>query len=124
MNEHEDASLFERLKKGMQDSIAYSRGELTLVTTELPVPPPRPRPGDILSLRKKHRMSQAVFAAVVNVSVKTVQSWEQGVRQPSEASLRVLQILHREPEIVSKIFTWVPDNGTEAKRRGKKQKVG
>jgi putative transcriptional regulator len=124
MSEHEEASLFERLKKGMRDSIAYSKGELTLVTIELPVPPPKPGPRDILSLRRRHRMSQAVFAAVVNVSVKTVQSWEQGVRPPNQAALRMLQVLRREPEIVQKIFSWTPEDGSSLKRGRRKQKVG
>ena len=66
-------------------------------------------------------MSQAVFAAVVNVSVKTVQSWEQGVREPSDAALRMLQLMRREPDIVQKIFTWRPIRGALSRGRGKKQ---
>jgi DNA-binding transcriptional regulator YiaG len=34
-------------------------------------------------------MSQAVFAQVLNVSTKTVQSWVQGQRKPSQAALRL-----------------------------------
>ena len=124
MSEHEKASFFDRLRKGLLEGIAHSKGEITLVTTELPVPPPKPSPEDILSLRKKCRMSQAMFAAVVNVSVKTVQSWEQGLREPSDAALRMLQVLQREPNIVGKIFTWTQDNGTSSRVRGKKQRVG
>ena len=124
MSEHEKASPFDRLRRGLTESIAYSKGELTLVTTELPVPPPKPGPEEILSLRKEYHMSHAVFAAVVNVSVKTVQSWEQGQREPSDAALRMLQVLRREPNIVCKILTWVPDKGTFSRRRGKKQEVG
>ena len=42
MSEHEKAGIFDRLRKGLRESIACSKGELTLVTTELPVPPPKP----------------------------------------------------------------------------------
>ncbi len=108
MSEHEKASLFDRLRKGLAESSAYSRGELTLATTELPAAPPKPGPKEIVSLRKDFHMSQAVFAAVLNVSVKTVQSWEQGVREPSDVGLRMLQLLRREPDIVQKIFAWQP----------------
>ena len=45
-------------------------------------------------------MSQAVFARLLNVSTKTVQSWEQGVRTPSHASRRLLQIYSQHPEAV------------------------
>jgi putative transcriptional regulator len=40
----------------------------------------------LAALRKQTAMSQAVFARLLNVSTKTVQSWEQGVREPSDAS--------------------------------------
>lgn len=99
-----EESLFERLQQGLQESIAHSRGELSLVTVELPAPPPKAQPKQIASLRRKFRMSQAVFAATLNVSPKTVQSWEQGLRQPGDAALRMLQVLSAEPQVVLTIF--------------------
>jgi putative transcriptional regulator len=48
-------------------------------------------------------MSQGVFARTLNVSVKTVQSWEQGERKPSQAALRLLQLLDANPEAVCEI---------------------
>jgi len=35
---------------------------------------------------------------VLNVSVKTVQAWEQGLRQPSDAALKLLTIAKKHPE--------------------------
>ena len=102
---HRNANLFDRLRKGLTESIAYSKRELTLVTTELPAPPPKAQPKDIVSLRKQYRMSQAVFAAVVNVSVKTVQSWEQGLREPADAALRMLQVIRVEPQVVNMLIS-------------------
>lgn len=98
-------SVFEQIKSGLQDSIAHSRGELSLATTELPAPPPTPQPNQIAKLRQRYGMSQAVFAAVLNVSKKTVQSWEQGARVPSDAALRMLQVIGREPGVVRMIFS-------------------
>ena len=124
MSQHEEASLFERLRKGLSESIAHSKGELSLVTTELPAPPPRPDPARIVSLRKQYRMSQAVFAAVVNVSVKTVQSWEQGLRRPSDAALRMLQVIRREPDVVERILSsaWHPKQKKAVTRRGREDR--
>jgi len=34
-------SLFDQIKAGIEDSIAYSRGQVTLKTTELPESPPQ-----------------------------------------------------------------------------------
>jgi putative transcriptional regulator len=49
-------------------------------------------------------MSQFVFASVLNVSVKTVQSWEQGERRPSHAALRLLEIIAANPVIAGRII--------------------
>jgi len=48
-------------------------------------------------------MSQSVFARLLNVSTKTLQSWGQGVRQPSDASRRLLQVFSEQPEMLCKI---------------------
>ena len=82
MSKHESASFFERLDKGMRESIAYSRGEITLRTSTLPLPPPPASAAKVIALRKKLKMSQSVFAASLNVSTKLVQGWEQGLRKP------------------------------------------
>jgi DNA-binding transcriptional regulator YiaG len=52
----------------------------------------------IRQLRKRLNVSQQEFAAILNVSVGTVRSWEQGVRTPDGASRRLLEIAEREPE--------------------------
>ena len=104
MSDSETASFFERLKKGAEESIAYSRGELTLRTTTLPAPPPAATPGRVRKLRRKLGMSQSVFAAMLNVSPKLVQSWEQGLRKPDRGDLRLLQIIEAQPAIVSNLF--------------------
>jgi putative transcriptional regulator len=100
--------IFDELKAGLEDSIAFSRGELSLVTTTMPAPPPKREPTQIADLRHSLRMSQAVFAAVINVSPKTVQSWEQGVRKPSQAALRMLEVMEEDPGIVKIIMAPKP----------------
>jgi len=40
-----EMSVFDQIKAGLKDSIAYSRGELSLMTTQLPAPPPRTNGG-------------------------------------------------------------------------------
>jgi len=93
-------SVFGQIRAGLEDSIAYSRGKLSLVTTEPPPPPPELSRAEIAALRKRLKMSQAFFAAVLNVSAKAVQSWEQGVRRPSDAALRMLQVIGGQPSVV------------------------
>lgn len=91
-------SIFHDLMEGLRESLAHTRGELTLRTTTLPLPPPQAGPGDVVRIRRKLGMSQALFAACLNVSKKTVQSWEQGTRVPAAGELRLLQLIEHEPE--------------------------
>jgi putative transcriptional regulator len=50
---------------------------------------------DIRRIRQRARVSQAVFATVMNVGKSTVQQWEQGVKRPRGASLKLLSIVDR-----------------------------
>ena len=100
--------LFERLKSGLEQGIAHARGELTLKTTELPEAPPEIDAKTLLALREASHMSQAVFAGVLFVSAKTVQSWEQGVRVPSKASRRLIHIFAEQPAAVCRVVGLQP----------------
>jgi putative transcriptional regulator len=52
---------------------------------------------EISSIRQKTGLSQARFAAVLGVSVRTLQDWEQGRRAPSGAARTLLLIVDRNP---------------------------
>jgi len=95
--------LFERLKTGLEEGIAHAKGELTLKTIVMPAAPPEIDAKTIVAMREAAAMSQAVFAKVLFVSLKTVQSWEQGVRVPSMAARRLIQIFAEQPATVCKI---------------------
>jgi len=58
-------------------------------------PVPELSPKQIRSIRAQSRMSQAVFAAVLNTSVSTVQKWEIGEKRPSGPSLKLLDVIQR-----------------------------
>lgn len=95
-------SLFERLRGGLEEGIAHAKGELTLKTVDVPEKPPEIDGRTLAALREAAEMSQAIFAKVLNVSAKTVQSWEQGTRVPSMASRRLIQVFSQYPEVVCK----------------------
>jgi putative transcriptional regulator len=50
-------------------------------------------PQKIKSLREQAHVSQAVFAAVLNISLSTVQKWEVGDKKPSGPSLKLLNLI-------------------------------
>jgi transcriptional regulator with XRE-family HTH domain len=37
---------------------------------------------------------------IINVSVNAVESWEQGVRRPREATLKLLAVAEKHPEVL------------------------
>ena len=52
-------------------------------------------PENIISIRKKFRLSQAALAILFNISPSTVQKWEQGNKKPTGASRKLLDIMER-----------------------------
>ncbi len=52
-------------------------------------------PQKIKSLREEAHVSQAVFAAVLNTSLSTIQKWEVGDKKPSGPSLKLLHLIER-----------------------------
>lgn len=89
------SSFFEDLQVGLLEGIAHFRGEIELKTTTvtIPDPPPAYDAEHIRTLRTGLGFSQPYFSRLLNVSPKTVQSWEQGTRVPSQASARLLQLI-------------------------------
>jgi DNA-binding transcriptional regulator YiaG len=74
--------------------------KLDLRSVEIP-PPPRPMKGiEIRALRESLNASQALFARLLNVSSNAVESWEQGVREPRQATLKLLHIVRKNPDIL------------------------
>lgn len=52
-------------------------------------------PKQIKLLRENAHISQAVFAAILNTSLSTVQKWEIGDKKPSGPSLKLLSLIQR-----------------------------
>ena len=52
--------------------------------------------------RMKLGVSQSAFAQMLGVSVRTLQEWEQGRRQPSGAARMLLRIATQSPQAVLK----------------------
>ncbi len=100
--------LFERLKAGLEEGIQFAQGKRKLKTTVLPSPPPVLRAADIRRLREELELSQFAFARMLNVSIKTLQSWEQGTRRPSKGTLRLLQLFKERPKVVCEAIGVAP----------------
>lgn len=55
---------------------------------------------DVAAVRNKTGLSQARFAELLGVSVRTLQDWEQGRRAPSGAARTLLMIADRDPKVL------------------------
>lgn len=114
-------SVFDMLKEGLEEAISYEQGKkkLRVNTVSIPAAPKSYSPEKIKRLRGKLNCSQAVFANLMNVSLRTVQSWEIGERHPSQASLRLLQLYEGGAEVLGEILASLD---TENRSRKKPQK--
>ena len=78
---------------GIREIKTYKAGKIDLKTRELQEPS---LPQEI---RKQLNLSQAAFAGLMGVSVRTVQDWEQGRRNPSGPAKSLLRIAEQRPEV-------------------------
>lgn len=55
---------------------------------------------NVKKIRSNYKLSQAEFAALMGISVKTLQNWEQGRRVPEGAARVLLQVVAKHPEVI------------------------
>lgn len=74
--------------------------KITMRTSKfvLPKKPAPMSPAQIIALRRRLKMSQPVFARMLNVGAGTAASWEKGRRQPSGPALKILRVAQKHPE--------------------------
>lgn len=87
--------------KGLMDiGIKTSLTEKELKELGIEVPQVELSPSEIKAVRAQHKLSQAVFAKVLNVSPSAIRQWEQGTRKPSGSTQVLLELLMRDPKIL------------------------
>jgi len=89
----------EELVEAMQELLDYSKGKIDLRMSRMPATPVRKMisPTEIKAVRENLKMSQSVFAIVIGVSKKTVESWESGRYKPDGAARRLITIMEKDP---------------------------
>ncbi len=54
--------------------------------------------------RNSQGLTQEKLASILGVSVRTLQGWEQGRREPSQAAKSLLLIARKRPDVLREIF--------------------
>ena len=88
-----DRSIGMEILEGIKEIKKHKEGNLKLKTTTLS----EPSPAQII--RKKLELSQASFAGLMGVSIRTIQDWEQGRRSPKGPAKSLLRVAEQHPEV-------------------------
>jgi putative transcriptional regulator len=96
----ESDALWQEILDGVREIQAYNRGELPPGTLRVWETVPVAKPVEI---RARMNLSQQGFAAILGVSVRTLQEWEQGRRKPTGPALALLRIADQQPEVFDKL---------------------
>lgn len=77
-------------KAGVMDQVTMREFD------RLCLPPVEPlAPEQIKQIREASRVSQAVFARLLNTSLSTVQKWEIGQKRPTGTALKLLHLVQQ-----------------------------
>ncbi|MDR3045341.1 MAG: helix-turn-helix domain-containing protein [Desulfovibrio sp.] len=87
-----DKALFEDLTTSLREAVSIAKGrEFPSRSFKLTGP-------DVKAVREQTGLSQQEFAALLRVSVKTLQNWEQSRRTPTGPAAALLRIFDRSPD--------------------------
>jgi len=86
--------LFDELLESVQEGGAILRGEKAPSRRfEFAAP-------NVKYIREGYELSQSEFAALLGMSIKTLQNWEQGRRTPHGAARVLLEVAAKHPDAV------------------------
>jgi putative transcriptional regulator len=87
--------LYAELKEGLEEMVAIEKGQKEPARVHRVF-----TSDDIKALREKAGVSQREFAAMLGVSNRTLQEWEQGRRTPTGPAMNLLRVYEANPETV------------------------
>jgi putative transcriptional regulator len=82
-----------QFQSDLLESVRQMKGDQAAKVTKVPLTP-------AAEARQRVGLSQKEFAALLGVSVRTLQDWEQGRREPSGAARTLLRIANKNPKAI------------------------
>lgn len=86
----------EQFQNDLLESVRQMKSGKAVRVTRVDVPP-------IVAARTTSGLSQSQFAALLGVSVRTLQDWEQGRREPSGAARTLIRVAIAHPEVLREL---------------------
>jgi len=94
-------AIAETIEDLLKNGIKPSFSERELKTLGVKIPEVAINAEDIQKIREITKLSQSVFAKVLNVSSSSVSQWEQGKRTPSGSTKVLLELLQKYPDLLN-----------------------
>ncbi len=88
-----ERNIGQEIIEGIREIKDFKEGKVILKTRELKEPIPSQK------IREKLKLSQAAFASLIGVSIRTIQDWEHGRRKPAGPAKSLLRIAEQNPEV-------------------------
>ena len=112
------ADLFEQLVESVKQMKAIRAGRLKPSRVTRAEDILRSDPPDVALLRARFRLSQSKFAALLGISVSTLQNWEQRRRQPDGPAKVLLRVAAAHPDALLDVAQRTRRRDTTRTRRG------
>ncbi len=90
-----DDKLFNELEANLKEAVNIAKGRVAPKTAYIVI-----TPAGIKTIRRKVKMSQAMFARSFHLSLDTLKGWEQGKRTPDAAASNYLRLIQADPDFV------------------------
>lgn len=96
--------LFAEISDGFAALARAREGKQTLRTHKVAFKAaPKVTAEDVVKLREKLELSQALFAACLRTEIGTVQNWEQGRAKPNTQAALLMSLVDRYPDTVERL---------------------
>ncbi|MFC3116730.1 helix-turn-helix domain-containing protein [Cellvibrio fontiphilus] len=97
-------NLFDELSEGFQSLRDEREGKITLKKHAAEkIAAPELKSGELVQLREKLNVSQAVFAQYLRINKRTLENWEQGRAKPNAQAAVLIKLVEKYPDTLSRL---------------------
>ncbi len=96
--------LFAELSEGMTALAEARQGKRTLRTHAVEFKPaPEVTARELVRVRKRLKLSRALFAGYLRTNIRTLENWEQGRAKPNAQAALLINLVKRFPDTVERL---------------------